>query len=319
MELVGVGNALMDVIAYVDEAFAPKCGFHNNAVVHLQADRLDSILSQLPDASHSAGGGAANVARIAAYLGSKSIMVGMVGEDERGRSYSADLASAGVECLLSRSAARTGVFCALIRSDGGRTLLVAPSAALDLGFGAAPTSAFKPDRTLFLECFLLRDKSFFMDCLKGARDAGMRIALDLSSRDLAAAERDFILEILPCYCDTLFANEDEFAALTSLPLREGLDLFASDSLEIVVKRAERGAVWSLGGETVDSPVRAVQPVDETGAGDAFAAAFLHGRSLGQAPERCLRLGNRIAEEVLAVPGLGVDPDRIRRAADSLIP
>lgn len=147
----------------------------------------------------------------------------------------------------------------------------------------------------------------------------MEIAVDLGGLSLAATNKDYLLEVLPGNCDVLFANEDEFAALSDLPLREGVELFGACDLELVVKRAERGAIWARGGEIIDSPVREQRPVDETGAGDAFAAGFLVGRDRGLPPERCLRLGNRVAEEVLGVPGLGVDPDRLRRVIEVVAP
>jgi sugar/nucleoside kinase (ribokinase family) len=314
MEIVGIGNALMDVIAFVDEAYAPKLGFHNNAIAHLDSALLSDILEDLPDATVSAGGGAANAVRAAAYLGATAAFAGMVGDDKLGLRYSDELQASGVESLLSFSDARTGVYCALIRPGGGRTLLVSPGAALDFVLEPLRDAIFKPGAILFVECFLLRDRDFFMDCLRRARAARMEIAIDLSSQELTASNRDFLLDILPDFFDILFANEDEFVALTSLPLREGLEFLAESDLEIVVKRAEMGAVWAREGRIVSSPVREMRPVDETGAGDAFAAGFLYGRSLGFAPERCLRLGNRVAEEILGVTGFGVDPERLRQAA-----
>jgi sugar/nucleoside kinase (ribokinase family) len=313
MELVGVGNALMDVIAFVDEAFAPSLGIHNNSVSHIDRARMGELLALLPDPVISAGGGAANAARAASMLGARSAFAGRIGEDELGDRFAEELEASEVEPLLSRSGAPTGVYCALVRPDGGRTLLVSAGAALDLALEPPDPAIFRPGATLFLECYLLRDRAFFMDCVRGGRDAGMEIAVDLSSRELASSERDFILGFLPDYCDVLFANEDEFAALTRMPIREGLELFSAWEIEVVVKRAEMGALWSRGGSAFDSPVRELLPVDSTGAGDAFAAGFLYGRSLGLPPERSLRLGNRIAEEVLGVPALGVDPDRIHRA------
>jgi sugar/nucleoside kinase (ribokinase family) len=242
----------------------------------------------------------------------------MVGEDELGSRYAEDMRSSGVETHIASSDAATGVYCALIRPDGGRTLLVAPGAALDLSLQPPKDSIFRRGAILFAESFLLRDRAFFMDCLRRAREAGMEIALDLSSRELTAQNRDFLLALLSGYCDVLFANEDEFVALSGLPLREGLELAVGGEVEVVIKRAEMGAIWSCGERMVSSPVRAMRPVDETGAGDAFAAGFLYGRSLGLPPERSLRLANRVAEEVLGVPGFGVDPDRIRRAGEAML-
>ena len=315
---MGIGNALMDVIAFVDEAYAPKLGFHNNAVLHIERSRLDSILAELTDASVSAGGGVANTLRAAAYLGADAVFSGMVGDDELGKRYEEELVASGVKTLLSRTGAGTGVYCALIRPDGGRTLLVAPGAALDISLEEPRAALFRSGGLFYLECFLLADRAFFMDCLRRGRGAGMEIAMDLASRAVVADNREFLLAALPEYCDLLFANEDEFVALTGLPLREGLELLAGWDIEIIVKRAELGAVWARGGRMVSSPVREMSPVDPTGAGDAFTAGFLYGRSLGLAPERCLRMGNRVAEEILGVPGFGVDPDRVRRVASSLL-
>jgi sugar/nucleoside kinase (ribokinase family) len=317
MEIVGIGNALMDVIAFVDEAYAPKLGFHNNAIVHMERARLGELVAQLSDPSFSAGGGAANVARAAAYLGERAAFAGMVGEDEMGLSYAGELAASGVEALLSRSDAQTGVYCALIRPDGGRTLLIAPGAAADLVLEPPDKALFRRGAILYAECFLLSDRAFFMECLRRGRAEGMEIAIDLSSRELVVRNRDFILAMLNDYCDILFANEDEFVALAGLPLREGLELFSSWDMEVVVKRAEMGAAWAKDGRVVESSVREVRPVDETGAGDAFAAGFLSGRALGLPPERSLRMGNRVAEEVLGVPGFGIDPERLQKAAESI--
>jgi fructokinase len=317
MELVCVGNALMDVIAFVDEDFAPSMGFHNGSTVHMDAPRLAAVLARINAPVMCSGGGAANAARVAAILGSSACFYGSVGDDETGRAYCRDLSGTGVELFISLSPSPTGLFLSLVRPDGGRTVLVAPGAALDLCLEAPPASLFRPGAVLYLEGFLLRDRSFFVNCIEGGRAAGMRIGLDLGSLSLVERERDFILEILTDYCDWLFANDDEFCALTGLPLSEGLDLLADSGPAVVVKRSERGAIYAEGELRLESPVRALYPVDETGAGDAFAAGFLTGVAKGLPPERCLRLGNRIAEEVLLVPGLSVDPERLRAALTSV--
>lgn len=340
MKIVGIGNALVDVIAFVDESYAPRLGFHNNAVVHLERPRLDRVLDQLgvgkgadpsphagrraasaedgPEVSVSAGGGTSNTIRAVAYLGAETSFAGMIGDDDLGALFEREMREAGVRARLSRSDAPTGVFCSLIRPDGGRTLLVSPSAALDISLESLPDELFVPGAIFYAECFLLRDRAFLMDCIGRARAAGMEIVLDLASRDATAANRDFLLAMLPECCDLVFANEDEFVALAGLPLREGLELFSAWDIEMVVKRAELGALWARGGRFVSSPALERRPVDETGAGDAFAAGFLYGRSEGLPPERCLRLGNRVAEQALAVAGFGVDPERIRSAVEGLL-
>jgi sugar/nucleoside kinase (ribokinase family) len=317
MEIVGIGNALMDVIAFVDEEFAPSLGFHNNTTTHLERERLDSVLSRIPEPLMIAGGGAANTTRVAALLGIKSTFLGSIGEDRFGELYRGDLESDGVTVEARLSPRKTGVFLSLTRPDGGRTVLVAPGAALDVSFEPPPPELFRRGAILYLEGFLLRDRGFFMACLESARQADMDIAIDLASYGLVGVERGFLLEIVPEYASYLFANEDEFCALADLPLEEGLDFLADSGPAFVVKLAERGAVYAQGALRVGSPVRAQSPLDSTGAGDAFAAGFLAGVAKGFPPERCLRLGNRIAEEVIRVPGLAVDTDRLRAALTSV--
>jgi len=317
MDVVGIGNALMDVIAFVDEDFAPSLGFHNNSTVHLERSRLELVLEALDRPYLTAGGGAANMAKTAATLGLASAFVGALGQDRYGDLYRADFEAARVCSRFSISDESTGVYCALIKPDGGRTLLVAPGAAGYVTRQAPPADLFSKEAILYIEGFLLRDRRFFLSTLETARSAGMRIAIDLGSQSLVQASRGFILDLLPDYCDYLFANEDELEALSELPLGEGLALLGEGETAVIVKLAERGAIYARKGERVESPVRAVRPVDETGAGDAFAAGFLSGLARSFPPERCLRLGNRIAEEVLLVPGLSVDPERIRRARSSV--
>ena len=254
---------------------------------------------------------------MASILGAKARFAGAVGEDSSGGRYRQDLGGAGVELILSASTEPTGFFVSLVRADGSRTVLVAPGAALDITRSAPAPEVFRKGGIIYLEGFLLRNKPYFVGCIEAARAAGMTIALDLGSFSLVENERDFILDILTDYCDFLFANEDEFSSLSGLPLAEGLDLLADSGPALVVKRSERGAIYVRNELRLESPVRAQYPVDETGAGDAFAAGFLKGVDSGWPPERCLRLGNRIAEEILAVPGLSVDPERVLRAAASV--
>jgi sugar/nucleoside kinase (ribokinase family) len=318
MDLVGIGNALLDVIAFVDEDFAPSIGIHNNSVVHMDRARLGNIVEGLPNAAVSAGGGAANTARAVAALGMKATFIGSVGDDELGQTYAANLEEAGVQVEVTTSPAQTGLYCALVRPDGGRTLLVSPAAALDIEFAPLPTAFLTAGSLFYAEGYLLRNRPFLMDCLRRAREAGMTVAFDLASRSLTSSQRDFLLEFLPRFCDLVFANEDEFVALAGFDIREGLDLLESWGIELVIKRAERGAIWAKGQTTIDSPVRSIQPVDETGAGDAFAAGFIYGKARGMPPERCLRIGNRIAEEALRVPALSLDAIRVKRAISSVV-
>jgi sugar/nucleoside kinase (ribokinase family) len=316
VRFVAIGNALLDIVAFVDSELPPSLGFHPGSTTHISTAELLAVLPHLESPYISAGGGAANVARVAAQLGMKTSLVGAVGNDSFGKRYRDDLEGQGVAALLSGSDKPTGLFCAMIDQDGVKTILVAPGAALEVSRMGDRIKAI-PGDLLYFDGYVLNDREFFLDCVRWAKARGMRVALDLGSSSLVSSMRGFLRETLPGLCDFVFANESEFLALMGTSVREGLAAFAGDSCCVVVKLAERGALCASGGQLFESPVRAFKPFDDTGAGDAFAGAFLAAAVRDMSVERGLRLANRIAEESLTVAGGAMDPGRIRTASASV--
>jgi len=309
IRLVAIGNALMDLFAFVDAEVPASMGFRVNATSHLASGMLDPLLPRLSEANFAAAGGAANTARAAALLGMEATFVGSVGDDEMGRRYERDLTSAGVCTVLTRAPLPTGLFCVLIHPDGGRTILVAPGAASFVGEDRGSIERRSGD-ILYIDGFAMANSRLLEEEGGKARAAGMKVAIDLGSKFLVESHRDLVIDGIRRYCDFVFANEDEFMSLAGSTVEDGCKTFADVSCSFIVKRGERGALLCRQGQVLESPVRAQIPFDETGAGDAFAAGYLAGVSRGFSPERCLRLGNRIAEEAIAVRGLGIDPARI---------
>ena len=307
--LIAIGNALMDLIAFVDAEVPASMGFRVNATSHLESGMLDPLLPRLSGASLTAAGGAANTARAAALLGMEACFVGTIGDDEMGARYERDLSASGVETILRRLPLPTGLFCALVHPDGGRTILVAPGAAPSVGELRGDFERRSGD-ILYIDGFAIANSCLLEEEGAKAKAAGMRVAIDLGSKFLVESRKNVFLEGIPRYCDFVFANEDEFKSLTGSSVEDGCEALAGFDCSFIVKRGEKGAIHCWRGQVLESPVRAQLPFDETGAGDAFAAGFLVGISRGFLPERCLRLGNRIAEEAIAVPGLGIDPARI---------
>jgi len=307
--IVAIGNALMDIFAFAAPELPSSFGFKPYSVSHLEGG-LEPILRSIEGATMEAGGGAANMARASSLLGLDSLFVGTVGDDELGRRYCLDLAAAGTATSLSISSSPTGVYLVLIHPDDRRTILVAP--------GAAPQVAKErmdfPRRAgdiLYIDGFALASGSLLEEEGERAKSAHMVVAIDLGSTHLVESRREYLLEAIPRYCDFVFANEHEFGVLVEDSLEGGCKRLADVPCTFVVKRAERGAAHCRGGLRIESPVRAQKPFDATGAGDSFAAGFLAGYVHGFTPERCLRFGNRLAEEVLGVPGLAFDAKKIR--------
>jgi len=319
MRLACVGNALLDVIAFVDHDFSSRWGLHCGSSTHLGRSGLEPLLAALGDATSGAGGGAANTARTFASLGHRASFAGRVGMDPAGERYRTEMAATGVEAHLQAGSEPTGTFCALIAPDGRRTVVVDTGAALGFDADAVPDGFFAREAVLYLDGFLARTPGALERLVERGVAAGMRIALDLGGARLAARERPLFVRLLRTACAWAFMNEDEFVAVAEAGIEEALDAFSAEVPgTMVVKRAEAGAVCVSGGCVVESTVREIRALDTTGAGDAFAAGFLAAALAGAPLARCLRLGNRVAEHAIQVPGMALDPALLRKSAAALM-
>ncbi|PKL25622.1 MAG: hypothetical protein CVV47_06100 [Spirochaetae bacterium HGW-Spirochaetae-3] len=319
MRLACVGNALYDTVAFVETDFASRLGFHVGSTVHIGPEELAPIIATLPSAARSAGGGAVNTARVFASLGHRASFAGMTGRDAIGSLFRSDIAASGIEAFLQEGNAPTGEFCAMIAPDGERTILVAPGAAIHLDPEAIPRAFFRPESTLYVDGFLAAHPETITAIVSRAKAAGMRIALDIAGFRIATKHRDFFLDLVRTSCSWIFMNEDEFIALAEAGVDEALQRFSvATSGVVVVKRAETGAVCVSDGSVLESAVRPIRATDTTGAGDAFAAGFMSAALSGAPLARCLRLGNRVAEQAIQVPGLALDGVKLRRAASTVL-
>jgi sugar/nucleoside kinase (ribokinase family) len=319
MKLACVGNALVDVIAFVERDTVSSFGMHIGSTSHIDHKRLEPILAALSCPAISAGGGAANTARTFVNLGYEAAFAGCVGRDALADRYAQDLHSAGVAVAMQQCSEPTGAFCALITPDGKRTVVVSPSAALRFRSEAVPEGFFNSNTVLYLDGFLAAVPDALEMLASRARAAGMKIALDVAGHGIATAFRERFMAIIQEYCDWVFMNEDEFLAIAGESMDNGLINFSAGiSGTVVVKLAEAGAVCARRGIVTESPVRSIRVMDETGAGDAFAAGFLSAALSGVSLARCLRLGNRVAEQVIQIPGVSLGPERLQRASAAVL-
>ncbi|MBN2874795.1 MAG: adenosine kinase [Spirochaetales bacterium] len=320
MKLACVGNALYDIVSFVETDFASSLGFHAGSTAHISYEEIKPVLARLPGKSfRSAGGGAMNTARVYASLGYEAAFAGMVGADETGNAFHADASAFGVETFLQACDEPTGIFCALITPDGDRTIIVAPGAAPFLDATAIPATFFAKDAVLYIDGFLSTNPKTVFTLVSRANEAGMRIALDVAGYRLASKHRDEFVTLIREHCAWTFMNEDEFIALAGAGVDEALEEFSLRVPGIVVvKRAEIGAVCVSNGSIVESAVRPIRATDPTGAGDAFAAGFLSAALAGAPLARCLRLGNRVAEQAIQVPGMAIDRTGLRKAAAAIL-
>jgi sugar/nucleoside kinase (ribokinase family) len=329
--LLCVGNALVDFFAPADEDFVRRHGI-DEPVQHVEPGRLKKALGELPDKVPCSGGGAANVAKIAALLGTSVCFIGAVGDDEPGRFFEKELREAGASLLLRSRKAPTGC-CLVLRLPGDKVrIAAAPAAALELDKTDIGEDAIRRSGVVVIDGYLMGRQDLVRHILDTANRCGTTVALDLSSMVIAREKAHEILTYSRVYPLILFMNEGEaeefFRAISKREGPEGgavgedqelgeemADFFRALTANelfpiVVIKRGKRGAMVFAGGTVHRESTFAVKPQDSIGAGDAFCAAFLsawiRGRPLGE----CAVMGNKVAREVLAVPGTGVNHKRI---------
>jgi sugar/nucleoside kinase (ribokinase family) len=355
--LLCIGNAMVDVFASLDEEEARRLGLRE-PVQHPDYEETRKIFEALPGPVLSAGGGAATVAKIAALLGVPSRFIGAIGTsgtgepDTLGRLFEEGLSQAGVLTCLSPVNLPTGM-CIILTLPGGETRIAAsPSAALRLTESDIPETAIQEAAVLVPDGFMLDREHLVRHLLNSARRYGTVAALDLGSPAIAAEQAGKIARYCRDYPLILFMNEDEAEAFCrslegertarhTAPeedrkngllygrIQAFLKTLSSNRPTgeyrrgepfplMVVKRGPRGAVVFAGDRVYPAETTALIPAESTGAGDAFAAAFLAAFIRHKPLAECADLGNRTAREVLDVPGSGISREKLRHIALEVI-
>ena len=342
-----VGNALVDVFAQADGQFFARHGL-TEPVQHIEIEKLKEILSELPNyraisggaqkphARHRAcfftegntacppenlspvkmvsGGGAANVAKIAGFLGVKVSFTGAIGNDEFGRFFKKNLAAAGVKLRLSKKLSPTGI-CLMLRNEAGETSIAAsPSAALELSESDISGEELRKARVVLIDGFMLDKSALALNVLRLAGRNGTVAAIDLSSPGIAREYAQEIASLAKQHPLILFMNEAEAEAFCDGLKSEMQETFLKNNADfpiIVVKLGQGGAICYSGGKIIRAETQAVTPVDATGAGDAFCAGFLAAWIKNKAPGECAAFGNMAAKTVLGAEGSQADKKALK--------
>jgi sugar/nucleoside kinase (ribokinase family) len=328
--LLCVGNALVDFFADAEGEFARRYGI-DKPVQHIEYADLMAAIGELPRKVSCSGGGAANAAKIAALLGTAVSFIGAVGDDDLGRFFKKELEEAGVRPVLFSRKAPTGCCLALKLPDGTVRIGAAPAGALELGKEDIAEEEIRRAAVVVIDGYLMGRRDLVRHILDTANRWGTTVALDLSAAWIARERAHEILTYSRVYPLILFMNEAEARAFfQAINQRETFDAGISGEEEIgeemtdfflgltanelfpivAVKQGKRGAMIFAGGTVRREKAFAVKPRDSVGAGDAFCAAFLSAWIRDKTPGECAALGNRVAREVLAAHGTGVDRKKI---------
>jgi sugar/nucleoside kinase (ribokinase family) len=316
LDVLCIGNAIVDVIADADDAFLDSEGLTKGSMRLIDAEEAERLYSHMGPAREISGGSAANTAAGVAALGVRAGFIGQVAPDQLGEFYKHDLTAAGVEFATEPKdfGIPTARSMILVTPDGHRTMNTFLGAAQHLPSSALDEEQIRSAAILYLEGYLWDPETpryAMVRAIEVAREAGRKVAFTLSDSFCVDRHRDgFNALIDQGRIDILFANEDEIQAMAGVAHVETAVAEFKDKVEtLVVTRSEKGALATQGAERVDVPAAPVEEVvDTTGAGDLFAAGFLAGQSQGLGLEHSLRLGAIAAAEVISHYGARPEAD-----------
>ena len=313
-DVLGIGNAIVDVIARAEEDFLLKHGMRKGTMALIDEKRAEAIYAAMGAAVERSGGSAANTIVGLSSLGARGAFVGKVKDDLLGRAFEHDIRSAGVtfDTAPSSVGPSTGRCYVLVTPDGERTMNTYLGAAQDLHPADIDEAMIAASAITYLEGYLWdpkHAKDAFLKAAKIAHDADRKVALTLSDAFCVDRWRDEFLQLMRTRTvDLIFANEAELRSLyQTADFDAAMKALRADMDVAVVTRGEKGCLV-VNPEDIEVvrafPVERV--VDTTGAGDLFAAGFLSGLARGADDRTCGGLGALAAAE--AIQHLGARPE-----------
>ncbi len=303
-DVLGVGNAIVDVLASCDDAFIAEHALEKDAMLLIDEARAESLYGAMPPAVEISGGSAANTLAGIASLGGKGAFFGKVADDQLGQVFTHDLRAAGVDfdTPALNGGPATARSLILVPPDARRAMNTFLGASTLFSEDDVDAERVKAAQITYLEGYLFdreEAKTAFVRAAEIARASNRKVALTLSDKFCVDRHRASFRQLVRNHVDILFANEAELTALYETGFDDALAQVASETRVAAVTRSEKGAVVCAEGRTAAVPAEPVSDVvDTTGAGDMFAAGFLYGQARRFAPEDCARLGAIAAAECI---------------------
>lgn len=306
VDVLAIGNAIVDVIADADDDFLQRHGMAKGSMRLIDAGEAEALYADMGPGRELSGGSAANTVAGLAALGLRTGFIGQLGDDDLGKIFAHDIQSLGVEfdTPASGDAGPTGRCLILVTPDAQRTMCTFLGAAQELEKAAVEAARISRSRILYLEGYLWDPpgpRAAMEAAIEIARSAATRVAFTLSDAFVVERHRDDFSRLIDAgKIDILFANEVEFLHLAhETDLEPAIAKIAPKIPTLVVTRSEQGAIACAGGKRAKVKAEPVERlVDTTGAGDLFAAGFLAGQARGRSLEQSLRLGAISASEVI---------------------
>lgn len=314
LDVVGIGNALVDVLSHEAEGFLTEHELVKGAMALVDAERAEALYAAMGQAIEASGGSAANTTVGIASFGGRAAFVGRVDDDQLGAVFAHDLRAAGVrfETPPVPGGLPTGRCLIVVTPDAERTLNTFLGAAAEIGPDDVTAPLVDSATVTYLEGYLFdqpRAKEAFRHAARLAHDSGRRVALTLSDGFCVDRHRDDFRALVQHEVDVLFANEGEICSLYEVDdFDRALEHVRGECEIAALTRSAKGSVVVRGTEVhvIDAEPPPGGVVDTTGAGDLYAAGFLYGLTRGHDLATCGRLGALAAAEVIS--HLGARPE-----------
>ncbi|WP_207485041.1 adenosine kinase [Arenibaculum pallidiluteum] len=313
LDVVGIGNAIVDVIAKADDAFLAANGIEKGAMTLIDTARAEELYGRMGPGIEMSGGSAANTMAGIASLGGKGAYIGKVRDDQLGTVFRHDISAIGVrfETPASNSGAPTARCLILVTPDAQRSMNTYLGACVELGPEDIDAALIQSAQVTYMEGYLFdppRAKEAFRKAADLAHAAGRKVSLTLSDSFCVGRYRDEFADLVDRRIDILFGNEHEVKSLYQVDDFDAAVAAVRGRCEIaVLTRSEKGSVVVTRDAVQAIPAEPVSKlVDTTGAGDLFAAGFLHGYTTGRDLATCARIGAIAAAEVIS--HIGARPD-----------
>ena len=305
-DVLGIGNAIVDVIARAEDDFLVAQGMHKGAMALIDEERAQAIYAAMGPATESSGGSAANTIVGVASFGARAAFVGKVKDDELGKAFAHDIRAARVafDAKPASDGPSTARCYIMVTPDGERTMNTYLGAAQGLAPGDIDEKTIADAAIVYLEGYLWdppKAKEAFVKAADIAHKAGRRVALTLSDSFCVDRYRAEFLDLIKKgTVDIVFSNEHELHSLyETADFDTAVKALQADAKLAVVTRSEKGCMVVSREELLAVNAMPIeQVVDVTGAGDLFAAGFLVGHSRGKDHRTAAQLGALAAAEVI---------------------
>ena len=305
MKILGIGNAIVDVICKVDDEFIKKNSLTKSTMKLVDEAEFKKLLSTLEIEETVSGGSVANSIVGLSQLGNKVGFIGKVSDDDLGKKYEDGLKKENVDFFYSkkRETIPTGTCLILITPDSERTMITFLGTAGKISENDIDSDAIKKSEILFLEGYLW-DEGEPKKAFEKAINNSNKVAMSLS--DLFCVERHKLhfLELVKSKLDVTFANEQEIKSLINAKNFIDVINFAKEINKlIIITRGEKGSIAISKGEIVECSAKSNLKIkDLTGAGDLFAGGFLHGLINNKSTKESLEIGTEMSSKVIQIIG-----------------